>query len=615
MKTEMMHQIRGIQLDLARQPETLDFIREFIDFAAENHYNVLFLYLEWRVRTKSVDLGEKQGYTADELKEIIRYAGQRSLAVIPGLATLGHSELLLRNPKYKHLSELRDGSRGRFTACPAADMDLCPSSDAVKKLLADYISEAAEIFESSEFIHIGGDEVHNVGYCPDCRRKIGSYADEQKLYLEHVKFVHGIVSGIGKRVMMWDDMLELYPDVLEGLPRDIVLVDWLYHDNVSGFLGHFFNLRFEDWFEKFDREGRKYILAPAVYSSSNVRTFTEYAASGHPAGALLTAWENVGQLMYKYYPSIAMAGQTWGGSADDCIQGMRQGVKQIFGIEEEPFFHAVETYAGMAQGFPAVTLSSLTTFNFFGPDNLRQHSMNLIESVLTGYRERVRNPLGALVLQDILLDCRFQSLKMRCAAASWRYFRGMAHEPFDLLKREIETAYHEYIPFYRQCRPDNAEQALYSRLKNSLNALDRVSEFKSNGYLAVLFALPDGYGAEWTRIFVNGNPVGCSCYKLPGATFYEVNLPVAEKEIREVRFETVGFGGQGIAYVSGKTPEGTYVPAGVASVSGLVEHAEMILRNDACYAYLGLRDIMSAYRDRNQGEMVSSVTVTMRKME
>ena len=244
MKMAMMHQICGVQLDLARQPETLNFIREFIDFAAENHYNALFLYLEWRVRTKSVDLGEKQGYTAEELKEIIRYAGQRGLAVIPGLATLGHSELLLRKPEYKHLSELRDGSRGRFTACPADDMELCPSSDAVKKLLADYISETAEIFESSEFIHIGGDEVHNVGYCPDCRKKIGSYTDEQKLYLEHVKFVHGIVAGLGKRVMMWDDMLELYPDVLEGLPRDIVLVDWLYHDNVSGFLGHFFNLRF-----------------------------------------------------------------------------------------------------------------------------------------------------------------------------------------------------------------------------------------------------------------------------------------------------------------------------------------------------------------------------------
>ena len=76
----------------------------------------------------------------------------------------------------------------------------------------------------------------------------------------------------------------------------------------------------------------------------------------------------------------------------------------------------------------------------------------------------------------------------------------------------------------------------------------------------------------------------------------------------------IGLGGQGIAYVTGKTPEGTYVPAAVASVSGLVEHAGMILRNDACYAYLGLRDIMSAYQDRNQGEMVSSLTVTMRKM-
>ena len=41
----------------------------FIDFIAENHYNTLFLYLEWRVRTKTFDIGKKDGYSAEELKE------------------------------------------------------------------------------------------------------------------------------------------------------------------------------------------------------------------------------------------------------------------------------------------------------------------------------------------------------------------------------------------------------------------------------------------------------------------------------------------------------------------------------------------------------------------
>ena len=60
--------IRAVQLDLARQMESLDFIKEFIDLAAKNHYNTLFLYLEWRIRTRCVDLGETEGYSKEELR-------------------------------------------------------------------------------------------------------------------------------------------------------------------------------------------------------------------------------------------------------------------------------------------------------------------------------------------------------------------------------------------------------------------------------------------------------------------------------------------------------------------------------------------------------------------
>ena len=45
------YKIRAVQLDLARQMESMEFLKGFIDFIAENHYNTLFLYLEWRVRT------------------------------------------------------------------------------------------------------------------------------------------------------------------------------------------------------------------------------------------------------------------------------------------------------------------------------------------------------------------------------------------------------------------------------------------------------------------------------------------------------------------------------------------------------------------------------------
>ena len=70
------YQIRAVQVDLARQMETIPFLKGFIDFIAENHYNTLFLYLEWRIRTKTFDIGKKDGYSAEELTELIDYAAR-----------------------------------------------------------------------------------------------------------------------------------------------------------------------------------------------------------------------------------------------------------------------------------------------------------------------------------------------------------------------------------------------------------------------------------------------------------------------------------------------------------------------------------------------------------
>ena len=107
-------QIKAVQLDLARQMENIEFIKQFIDFSAQNNYNTLFLYLEWRVRCNAVDIGEENGYSKEELKDIIDYAAQYNIDVIPGLAAIGHSELLLANEKFAHLNELYPDRLGKF---------------------------------------------------------------------------------------------------------------------------------------------------------------------------------------------------------------------------------------------------------------------------------------------------------------------------------------------------------------------------------------------------------------------------------------------------------------------------------------------------------------------
>ena len=63
---------RSVQLDLARQMETISFIKEFIDFAADNGYNSVFLYLEGRIRTKSFPYPKDSDcYTLEQMKEVV----------------------------------------------------------------------------------------------------------------------------------------------------------------------------------------------------------------------------------------------------------------------------------------------------------------------------------------------------------------------------------------------------------------------------------------------------------------------------------------------------------------------------------------------------------------
>ena len=79
---------RGLQLDLARQTESREYIKSFIDFAAEHHFTTVGVYLEWKIRTEVFDVGE-DGYTPELLRELDDYAFSKNILLIPGISALG----------------------------------------------------------------------------------------------------------------------------------------------------------------------------------------------------------------------------------------------------------------------------------------------------------------------------------------------------------------------------------------------------------------------------------------------------------------------------------------------------------------------------------------------
>jgi hypothetical protein len=166
-------------------------------------------------------------YTKDELKEIVAYAGEFLIDVIPEIDMPGHSFALT-----EYMPNL---------ACRAENpegWDICIGNEDSYKYVEDIIGELTEIFPY-EYYHIGTDEIDmrdvhsSLGWeiqdwdrCPVCNEKfakLGLNTVTERFYY-FLKRVHEIVASFGKKIMMWNDNIDISksPD----LPRDILIEFW-----------------------------------------------------------------------------------------------------------------------------------------------------------------------------------------------------------------------------------------------------------------------------------------------------------------------------------------------------------------------------------------------------
>lgn len=153
----------------------------------------------------------------DQVRELIAFARDRHVEVIPLVDSLGHQEHYLRHPQLAHLREL-----------PGRVDELCPSNPAGLAFIKDLWSEVLEVHGPGTWANITGDEVFRLGgHCPRCASHAQGgppadlygdwYADLTRWMLER-----------GRRPMLWHDMLVQFPDQLARLPRECGLIYWNY---------------------------------------------------------------------------------------------------------------------------------------------------------------------------------------------------------------------------------------------------------------------------------------------------------------------------------------------------------------------------------------------------
>lgn len=240
---------RAIMIDPARHFLPVDDVKFFIDQMARFKYNTLQIHLTddqgWRIEIKSqprlTEIGAFRNngkspspdngyYTQEEMKDIIAYAAERNIEVIPELDIPGHSVAILKafpelGCAFRHNENKDLGS--------TTNMMLCAHNKDVYAIYEDIIREVATLFPSKK-IHLGGDEAavkQNWAKCEDCltMMKEMGYENPSQLMIPFFNNILDIVRRNGKEAILWCELDNIWPpanDYLFPYPSDVTLVTW-----------------------------------------------------------------------------------------------------------------------------------------------------------------------------------------------------------------------------------------------------------------------------------------------------------------------------------------------------------------------------------------------------
>lgn len=244
---------RGFMLDVGRHFYPVEYIKEVIDMLAMHNINYFHWHLTedqgWRIeikkyprltevgsvrkrtlidqKTQTYDETPHSGYyTQEEAREVVAYAAERHITVIPEIDLPGHMMAAL--VAYPEL-----GCTGGPYEMPCRwgvfDDVLCGGNEATLQFAKDVLSEIMDIFPSS-YIHIGGDECPKKHWktCAKCQAKIkelgledtAEHSKENQLQTYFMGEVGKLINSRGRKMMGWDEMLE------GGLAPGATVMSW-----------------------------------------------------------------------------------------------------------------------------------------------------------------------------------------------------------------------------------------------------------------------------------------------------------------------------------------------------------------------------------------------------
>ena len=205
--------IRAWQDDISRGPiVSMDYLKRLIPQMAECKLNAFSLYTEHTFKTKChPDVAPTDAFTAEEIKELEDFCKPYHIQIIGNQQCFGHFEEILCNPFYSHLADTK--------------WNLNPAKEETYQFLEDHLREVARAYKSPYF-NINCDETESLG-----QGHAKAYVDSigaETVYYQHINRVNRMLRPYRKRVMMWGDIADQHPEILDNLDKDIFLIAWSY---------------------------------------------------------------------------------------------------------------------------------------------------------------------------------------------------------------------------------------------------------------------------------------------------------------------------------------------------------------------------------------------------
>jgi len=331
---------RSVHFDVKHHLDHLNYYYQSIDRLARYKINAVIFEFEDKLRYQRQPLvGAPQSISIDEMAALTRYACERHIDISPLVQGLGHATFILKHEEYAHLREL-SWNRWAF----------CPLHEGSYQVLFDLYRDAMEATPGSKFLHVGGDEVGNIGLCPRCKPT----ADKEgilSLNLYWLNRVCEFAEAHGRTPIFWDDMplhhaglsqtnysnhltneqaAKLWDEgrpnldkLLEKFPKNCIYMRWYYW--VAGLEHNSFAL---DWYKE---HGLKVLVAPATNLHGGVlfqeeerekgaesvglmpvQKLIQLGAEEEVEGVLCTAWDDSSPHMENYWHGfIASAEYSW----------------------------------------------------------------------------------------------------------------------------------------------------------------------------------------------------------------------------------------------------------------------------------------------------------------